>query len=240
MEHSFNVQFAQKYGIEEAIIAHNFYFWIIKNASNKKHFYNGSVWTYNSNSAFAELFPYINKTKINRAINHLESEGVIIKDNFNSYARDRTLWYAFSEMGVEFLRECGYDVTFFKMTKCIFQNELCIVQNEPTIPYNKQHIDIKEKEDNKLSSKKKFTPPSIEEVVEYVKEKGYHFDAESFFVFYESKGWMVGKNKMTKWKMACATWEKSCNKGTSLFNNAEEHNQNQANDNIIIDGQIYR
>lgn len=54
---------------------------------------------------------------------------------------------------------------------------------------------------------RKFVPPTIEDVAAYIKEKGYHFSAEAFVAFYESKGWMVGKNKMQKWKAACSTWE---------------------------------
>jgi len=58
---------------------------------------------------------------------------------------------------------------------------------------------------------KKFTPPTIEEVKEYIKEKNYSFDAEGFHAYYESKGWYVGKNKMTNWKMACVTWQRNEN-----------------------------
>ena len=53
-----------------------------------------------------------------------------------------------------------------------------------------------------------FIVPSVEEVKAYCKEKGYGVDAESFVAFYESKGWMVGKNKMKKWQAAVLTWEK--------------------------------
>ena len=34
-------------------------------------------------------------------------------------------------------------------------------------------------------------------------------DPEKFIDFYESKGWMVGKNKMKDWKAAVRTWERS-------------------------------
>ena len=61
---------------------------------------------------------------------------------------------------------------------------------------------------NKKSSKS-FVPPTLEEVESYIREKGYYFDAETFVSFYESKGWMVGKNKMKDWKAACRTWENS-------------------------------
>jgi uncharacterized protein YdaU (DUF1376 family) len=54
----------------------------------------------------------------------------------------------------------------------------------------------------------RFTPPSIDEVRDYCVDKGYTLDPERFINFYESKNWMVGKNKMQKWKAAAANWEK--------------------------------
>jgi hypothetical protein len=152
MEHSFNVQFAQKYGIEEAIIVHNFYFWLRKNIANEKHLHNGRYWTYNSNNAFTKLFPYINKTKIFRVLKHLEECDIILKDNFNTNVWDKTLWYSFSDHGLYELYAFGYDVTDFG--KMNHRDN----QSETTIPYSKQTdsiTDNKEKEDNKLSSQKK-------------------------------------------------------------------------------------
>lgn len=58
------------------------------------------------------------------------------------------------------------------------------------------------------TKRKRFAPPSVEEVKKYIVEKGYHFDAESFVAFYESKGWKVGNAPMRSWKAACTTWEK--------------------------------
>jgi hypothetical protein len=55
----------------------------------------------------------------------------------------------------------------------------------------------------------RFLPPTVDEVREYIKEKGYAFDAEAFCAFYESKGWFIGKNKMKSWRAACTTWAKS-------------------------------
>lgn len=152
MEHSFNVQFAQKYGIEESILVHNFYFWIRKNIANDKHLHNGRYWTYNSNNAFCSLFPYINKTKIFRVLKKLCEENIILKDNFNTNVWDKTLWYAFSDKGIAELSDCGYDINDF--VKMNHRDN----QSEPTIPDNKL-TDSKqeEKEDNKLSSQKKET-----------------------------------------------------------------------------------
>lgn len=57
----------------------------------------------------------------------------------------------------------------------------------------------------------KFKPPTIDEIAEHCKSRGNSLDAEKFFAFYESKGWMVGKNKMKSWKAAVITWEKRGN-----------------------------
>lgn len=57
--------------------------------------------------------------------------------------------------------------------------------------------------------KKRFKKPTIEEIQAYIKEKKMHFDAERFFDYYESKGWLVGKSPMKDWKAACRTWEHS-------------------------------
>ncbi|MDP4271760.1 MAG: hypothetical protein Q8909_16815, partial [Bacteroidota bacterium] len=53
-----------------------------------------------------------------------------------------------------------------------------------------------------------FSPPSIDEVKAYCKERKNNVDAERFFNFYSSKGWMIGKNKMKDWFAAVRTWEK--------------------------------
>lgn len=55
--------------------------------------------------------------------------------------------------------------------------------------------------------RKRFIPPTQDEVEEYAKEKGYTgFSAERFVDYYESKGWVVGKSPMKDWKAAVRGW----------------------------------
>ncbi len=54
----------------------------------------------------------------------------------------------------------------------------------------------------------RFTPPSVEEVQAYCRDRGNNIDPQRFVNFYTSKGWMVGKNKMRDWRAAVRTWEK--------------------------------
>ena len=67
----------------------------------------------------------------------------------------------------------------------------------------------KEKEKGNEKEKKTFIPPAPEDVSTYCQEKGYDIDPEAFVDFYESKGWMIGKNKMIDWKAAVRTWARS-------------------------------
>ena len=59
------------------------------------------------------------------------------------------------------------------------------------------------------SKNNKFTPPTLEEVKAYCKERNNSVDADTFIDFYESKGWFVGKNKMKDWKACVRTWERN-------------------------------
>ena len=70
----------------------------------------------------------------------------------------------------------------------------------------------KEKEtpvDNSPEKRKRFSPPTLEEVKAYCLERKNRVDAERFIDYYTSNGWQVGKNKMRDWKAAVRTWERS-------------------------------
>jgi hypothetical protein len=55
---------------------------------------------------------------------------------------------------------------------------------------------------------KKFIIPTFNDVLEYCMQNNLDVDGVKFINFYESKGWMVGKNKMKDWKAAVRTWVK--------------------------------
>lgn len=55
--------------------------------------------------------------------------------------------------------------------------------------------------------RKRFEPPTVEEVQGRIDEKGYGVSAERFVSYYESNGWRVGRNPMRDWRAALASWE---------------------------------
>lgn len=54
---------------------------------------------------------------------------------------------------------------------------------------------------------KRFVVPSLDEVVDYCNTVNAGIDPVGFWNFYESKGWMIGKNKMKSWRHAVGTWK---------------------------------
>lgn len=64
------------------------------------------------------------------------------------------------------------------------------------------------KKEKEKRSKCVFTPPTLEEVQAYCKERGNRIDPQYFLDYYTSTGWMRGKVKLKDWKAAVRTWER--------------------------------
>lgn len=64
------------------------------------------------------------------------------------------------------------------------------------------------KKADKPPSRLRFSPPTVDDVKEYCQEHGYSVDAERFVDFYESNGWMVGKNRMKDWRATVRNWSR--------------------------------
>lgn len=77
-----------------------------------------------------------------------------------------------------------------------------------TILDNKDNKDNKERGANAPRSSKnsRFVKPTVDEIAAYCREKNYCINAQSFFDFYESKGWKVGNSPMKDWHAAIRTW----------------------------------
>ena len=58
-------------------------------------------------------------------------------------------------------------------------------------------------------SNKRFTPPTVEEVEDYINEKGYNIDAHKFVDYYTANGWRVGKSPMKDWRAAVRNWSRN-------------------------------
>ena len=83
-------------------------------------------------------------------------------------------------------------------------------------------------------SSKRFTPPTLEEVKVYCQERNNGVDPYKWYDFYQSKGWMVGKNKMKDWKASVRTWEpkqRPATEDSSFFSDAIKRIMEEENGN---------
>jgi len=94
--------------------------------------------------------------------------------------------------------------------------------NFPTPP--KKSSRIIEQVNNTSNNIGRFTPPTINMVTDYIREKGYVVDAEKWMSHYQSNGWKVGKNKMVNWKAAVTTWSKSTYAKTAQVDSIKKRN----------------
>lgn len=97
------------------------------------------------------------------------------------------------------------------------------------------HMDNDNDNDNVINKKGvRFEKPTINHVKEYFGLKGFANEAEAFYDFYESKNWMVGKNKMVKWQAAASGWmrrtfKEKNNGNTTRFKPEHEQRANDRN-----------
>ena len=112
--------------------------------------------------------------------------------------------------------------------------------NTNETPLKKNVKNEKSVKNEKISSR--FTPPTHEEILEYCKSRNNSVDAQRFIDFYESKGWMVGKNKMKSWQAAVRTWENdskpsnttTANPVRNKFNNFNQQTEVSALEQALV------
>ena len=163
MNFNFDGDFAKEHGVNEAIMYQYFSYWIAKNKANDKHFYDGYTWTYNSQKALTELFPFWNRAKIQRIISSLENQGLLIKGNYNQLAYDRTTWYA--------LPKFEQSVVQNQTVNCSDLNNERF-KNEQPIPINYQLTkQLTNKDIKDIVEHSPTEPVPYQEVVEYLNQK---------------------------------------------------------------------
>lgn len=166
MKHIFDIEIAEKYGVNSAIILENLGYWIDKNEKNGVKFFDGYTWTYNSRKALKGLFPYMSEKQIATAFQKLIDDGLVITGNYNKSTYDRTLWYAITKKGKCILH-------FGKMEDA--EKENGITENVKPIPNINTNINtnINNKERKKVTS-------TFEEII-----NEFNFNEEVKITIYE-------------------------------------------------------
>ena len=80
-------------------------------------------------------------------------------------------------------------------------------RTEPNETETAKKEERRKKKEDKRDSIGRFTPPTIEQVTEYCRERNNGVNPVKWFNYYTANGWKVGKNPMKDWKAAVRTWE---------------------------------
>lgn len=145
MVHCFDSDVAKDIGIIPAILLYNLWYWCEHNRANGVHEHDGSYWTFNSISAFEELFPYLTNWQLRAALKKLEDEGYIKVGNYNDLHVDRTKWYTVTDK---------YRPICEKPQMQLRSTTNAIAENHKPIPYINSDINTDKKEENVIKEEK--------------------------------------------------------------------------------------
>jgi hypothetical protein len=189
MNHSFSVEAAKKIGVEEAIIAETIRFWLIKNSSNQEGMHDGRYWTYNSASAWTEIYPYWSRRQIYRILHSLREKGIILVDQRGG--TDRRMWISFTDLGSSMFRFGNMEVT-----------ERAHANTDPVTSHTVTNTVTEAVNVNDKSRAK-----SLEEIAEYVVSQGLtNRDAAWLWEKWSENNWTNGGKKIKDWRGVVRSW----------------------------------
>ena len=105
------------------------------------------------------------------------------------------------------------------------ENEEKSEAERPEDTTNTPSYNPKQKSENNKKTSKQFTPPTLEEVQAYCKERNNNVDAKRFWDYYEAAGWKDQSGKPVKsWKQKMiAVWEKPRDENTRYGTTTTTH-----------------
>lgn len=134
---------------------------------------------------YISQFCQCSASKVSKAVSKLTELGYIRVESFNG--RSRVLRSSLAKNDRQTSRICETD-------------EQNLLQSN-----------INNKIENKSEKRKRFTPPTVDEVKAYCSETNLSINAEYFVDYYTSKGWKVGRDTMKDWKAAVRNWARRDN-----------------------------
>ena len=122
------------------------------------------------------------------------------------------------------------DVKYKQGSREIESRHIKLVDN-PKLKISTDNTNINITNTNLTDSNKKgrFKKPTLDDVKLYCTERKNNIDAEAFIDFYESKNWMVGKNKMKDWKACIRTWQRRNKDKPKTMSKIQQHLQKNIN-----------
>ncbi len=200
----------------------------------------GYCWS--TNEYFANLYN-VSKETISRWINHLIKKGYLFSEMIYKENSGEIL-----NRILKLNKDSKIDISNFYRKRNIFpiddfDNTVLTKKSIDYCQKNQESIDEKVKENNtsinnkKKIYKRKFEPPTLEEIKKYCLERKNNVDAQKFYDYYSVSEWKDKDGKPVRsWKQKVITWEGgNLNKPTEVV----VKNNHQLGDIIEKNGHTY-
>ena len=102
--------------------------------------------------------------------------------------------------------------------RCRGVRRVCRSPSPKNPPWGAESVPKPKPEKSAVFARKRFSPPSLDEVALYCAERNNQVNPEKWYDYYSANGWKVGKNSMKDWKAAVRLWENQLN--SSAFSSA--------------------
>lgn len=216
--HYFDVDVAQRCGVNAAILLSDIQYWCERSKGDPAHLREGRVWMWSSVRDFRERHPYLTARQIRYALEQLTAAEVVITAQYSDRALDRTIWYspvdltpvanAFDNSGKCIGQQCQMQMTpvanaFDKSgvpTTIHYRETL-----ENTIETNRDNVGgnryVSPPNAVVRGEEETITHPTIDQVREYARAAGLRVDAEAFVKINEASGWKDAQGRpVQNWK----------------------------------------
>ena len=189
--------------VDSAILDYLYFICNSKNEKIEEQRINGYTWVdYNKILTDNPLLKIKSKGALSRRVKRMEESGFIklIESRKNGH---KLKYFALTKKSDSLFTQTLNPI--HNNQSPIHLNSYPILENEPISTIKDYTIKNKTIKDERPLS---FFKPTINDIECYCKERNSIIDAELFFDYYESIGWIVGKSHMKDWKATIRTWEK--------------------------------
>lgn len=142
------------------------------------------------------------KPSVIKALSLLQEKNIVEKYDVVINGACKRTEYGINFSGLKNFTRTGKETLLATGKETLLAIQYDNIVEENIVKENIVNNNIKEN-----TSLNRFKKPLVSEIDAYCKERNNGISGQSFYDFYESKGWKVGSTPMKDWKACVRTWE---------------------------------
>lgn len=222
---------AEEIGLNEAIMLQQVHYWL----NNSKHEKDGKKWIYNTYGDWQKQLSFWSEKTIQRTINKLEENDLLITSNYNKYKFDKTKWYTINYKTLDKIvsnRTGQYDQT---------SGSSCPKEQDNVANYEQDNMTCSEQDNmtRPIPETTETTPETTTETTRnQIKNDLWESDFEKWWNLYGKK---VDKKKVKSIFKRCHKKDgyEAIEKGTLIYLKTVTDKQYQKNPQTFLNAESY-